>query len=63
MRVIIIDDHALFRDGLKGLLEQRSIEVAGVAADRGAALPFRTLWTYTRRRGNLPTGYPLCLDF
>jgi len=33
MRVIIIDDHALFRDGLKGLLEQRSIEVAGVAAD------------------------------
>ena len=33
MRVIIIDDHALFRDGLKGLLEQRSIDVAGVAAD------------------------------
>jgi len=33
MRLIIIDDHALFRDGLKGLLEQRSIEVAGVAGD------------------------------
>jgi len=33
MRVIIIDDHALFRDGLKGLLEQRSIDVAGAAAD------------------------------
>jgi two-component system nitrate/nitrite response regulator NarL len=33
MRVIIIDDHALFRDGLKGLLEQRNIEVAGMAAD------------------------------
>ncbi len=33
MRVIIIDDHALFRDGLKGLLEQRNINVAGVAAD------------------------------
>ena len=33
MRVIIIDDHALFRDGLKGLLEQRNIEVAGVAAN------------------------------
>jgi len=33
MRVIIIDDHALFRDGLKGLLEQRNIHVAGVAAD------------------------------
>ena len=33
MRVLIIDDHALFRVGLKGLLEQRSIEVVGVAAD------------------------------
>lgn len=33
MRVIIVDDHALFRDGLKGLLEQRNIDVAGVAAD------------------------------
>ncbi len=33
MRVIIIDDHALFRDGLKALLEQRSIDVAGMAAD------------------------------
>jgi len=33
MRVLIIDDHALFRDGLKGLLEQRNIEVVGVAAD------------------------------
>lgn len=33
MRVLIIDDHALFRVGLKGLLEQRHIEVVGVAAD------------------------------
>ena len=33
MRVIIIDDHALFRDGLKGLLELRNIDVAGMAAD------------------------------
>lgn len=32
MRVLIIDDHALFRDGLKGLLEQRNIEVVGAAA-------------------------------
>lgn len=32
MRVLIIDDHALFRVGLKGLLEQRNIEVIGVAA-------------------------------
>ena len=33
MRVIIIDDHALFRAGLKELLEQRSIEVIGIAAN------------------------------
>lgn len=33
MRVLIIDDHALFRVGLKGLLEQRNIEIVGVAAD------------------------------
>lgn len=33
MRVLIIDDHALFRVGLQGLLEQRNIEVVGVAAD------------------------------
>ena len=33
MRVIIIDDHALFRAGLKSLLEQRNIEVIGIAAD------------------------------
>ena len=32
MRVLIIDDHALFRVGLKGLLEQRNIEVVGAAA-------------------------------
>ena len=32
MRVLILDDHALFRVGLKGLLEQRNIEVVGVAA-------------------------------
>lgn len=43
MRVIIIDDHALFRVGLKGLLEQRNIEVIGVAADgiEGIALASR----------------------
>lgn len=32
MRVLIIDDHALFRVGLQGLLEQRGIEVAGAVA-------------------------------
>lgn len=33
MRVIIIDDHALFRVGLQGLLEQRGIEVVAAVAD------------------------------
>jgi DNA-binding NarL/FixJ family response regulator len=31
MRVVIADDHPLFRDGLRGLLEVRGIEVAGEA--------------------------------
>jgi two-component system, NarL family, nitrate/nitrite response regulator NarL len=42
MRVIIIDDHALFRVGLKGLLEQRNIEVIGVAADGTEGLELST---------------------
>jgi two-component system nitrate/nitrite response regulator NarL len=33
MRVIIIDDHALFRVGLQGLLQQRGIEVVAAVAD------------------------------
>lgn len=33
MRVIMIDDHALFRVGLQGLLEQRNIEVIAAIAD------------------------------
>lgn len=40
MRVIIIDDHALFRVGLKGLLEQRNIEVIGVAANGAEGIEF-----------------------
>ena len=40
MRVIIIDDHALFRAGLKGLLEQRSIEVVGEAANGKEGIEF-----------------------
>src|SRR4051794_36699778 len=31
MRVAIADDHALFREGLKALLEARGIEVVGAA--------------------------------
>ena len=33
MRLLIADDHLLFRDSLKNLLEARGLEVAGVAAD------------------------------
>jgi len=29
MRVVIADDHPLFRDGLRGLLEVRGIDVVG----------------------------------
>ena len=31
MRVLIVDDHALFRDGLRSLLEARGVEVIGEA--------------------------------
>lgn len=31
MRVVIADDHALFRDGLRSLLEARGVEVIGEA--------------------------------
>ena len=33
MRILIVDDHALFRSGLQGLLERRGITVVGSAAD------------------------------
>src|SRR4051794_10064948 len=33
MQVLLADDHALFRDGLRSLLEARGIEVVGEAAD------------------------------
>lgn len=33
MRVVIADDHALFRDGLRSLLEARGIDVVGEARD------------------------------
>ncbi len=31
MRVLIVDDHPLFRDGLKNLLTSRGVEVVGMA--------------------------------
>ncbi len=33
MRVLIADDHPLFRDGLKNLLSSRGVEVVGMAQD------------------------------
>jgi len=33
MRILIADDHALFRDGLRSLLEARGIDVVGEAAN------------------------------
>src|SRR5262245_12408375 len=33
MRVLIADDHALFRDGLRSLLEARGIDVVGEAGN------------------------------
>lgn len=33
MRVLLVDDHALFRDGVRSLLEARGVEVVGEAGD------------------------------
>lgn len=33
MRVLLVDDHPLFLDGIKTLLTNRGIEVVGTAAD------------------------------
>jgi DNA-binding NarL/FixJ family response regulator len=38
VRVLIVDDHELFRDGIRGLLKAEGIEVAGEASDGLEAL-------------------------
>jgi len=38
MRVLLADDHALFRDGVRSLLEARGVEVVGEAGDGGQAV-------------------------
>lgn len=38
MRVLIVDDHPLFRDGVRSLLSARDIEVLGEAGDGAEAL-------------------------
>jgi DNA-binding NarL/FixJ family response regulator len=44
VRVVIVDDHPLFRDGLRSLLEARGVEVVGEAGNgrEGIALARRT---------------------
>ena len=37
-RVLLADDHAVFRQGLRALLEKRGLEVVGDAADGQAAV-------------------------
>ena len=38
MRVLVVDDHKLFRDGLVALLEANEIEVVGHASDGSEVL-------------------------
>lgn len=42
MRILIVDDHALFRDGLRSLLTARDLEVVGEAGDGEEAI--RLAW-------------------
>lgn len=42
MRILIVDDHALFRDGLRSLLTARDLEVVGEAGDGKEAI--RLAW-------------------
>jgi len=42
MRVVLADDHALFRDGLRSLLEARGLEVVGEASDGREAVALAT---------------------
>ena len=41
MKVLIVDDHALFRVGLQGLLERRGLQVVGAAAEGKRAFVWR----------------------
>ncbi len=43
MRVLIADDHALFRDGLRSLLEARGVDVVAEARDGAEALDLARL--------------------
>ncbi|HEX9458699.1 MAG TPA: response regulator transcription factor [Thermoanaerobaculia bacterium] len=49
MRILIVDDHALFRDGLRSLLQSQGHEVVGEAPNGKAAVELAT----TRLRADL----------
>ena len=38
LRVLVVDDHDLFRSGLRGLLEEQGVQVVGEAASGGEAV-------------------------
>jgi DNA-binding NarL/FixJ family response regulator len=38
IRVVVVDDHALFRSGLRELFERHGVDVAGAAADGASAV-------------------------
>jgi len=40
LRVLIVDDHDLFRTGLRNLLEEQGVQIAGEAASGGEAVRF-----------------------
>ena len=42
LKVIVVDDHELFRRGLVGLLEERGIQIVGEAALAADAIPLAT---------------------
>jgi DNA-binding NarL/FixJ family response regulator len=38
LRVLLVDDHDLFRTGLRNLLEEQTVQVVGEAADGAQAI-------------------------
>ena len=51
MRVILIDDHALFRVGLQGLLERRGIDVVAAVGDPEEGIRLAAAEPEARRLG------------
>ena len=49
IRILLADDHALYREGLRLLLEREGLEIIGEAADGGEAV--RLTFEPGRHRG------------